>query len=147
MIRTRFEQPLRERLRALREIRDAMLQDADKGPEAERDATRAYAYAVHAIRVATEKWLDRNQELPSMALGSCLMGAALQVIQTSLLVSSNNKAERSGITGRFINHMVQRFIQEKLIVSPGEARASGKGNETGRQSGLLGPDGKTLRVQ
>jgi len=147
MTRTRLEQPLSERLRALREIRDSMLRDADQQPEEKRDATRAYAYVMHTIRVATEKWLDRNQDLPSMTLGSCLMGAAIQVMQTALLVSSNDKAERSGITGRFINHMAQRFIQEGLIMSPVEARAAQKGNEKGRSSGLVGPDGKPVRVQ
>lgn len=147
MTRTRLEQPLSERLRALREIRDGMLRDADSQPDEEREAGRAYAYAVHTIRVATEKWLDRNQDLPSLALGSCLMGAAIQVMQTALLVSSNDKAERSGITGRFINHMASRFIEEGLILSPQEARAGQKRNETGRQSGLLGPDGKPVRVQ
>jgi len=145
--RTRLEQPLSERLRALREICDAMLRDADSQPEEERDAARAYAYAVHTIRVATEKWLDRNQDLNSLTLGSCLMGAAIQVMQTALLVSTNSKSERSAILGRFINHAATRFIQEGLVMSPAEARASQGQRERGKPSGLLGPDGKPVRVQ
>lgn len=147
MTRTRLEQPLSERLRALREIRDTMLRDAAEQPEEEADAARAYAYAVHTIRVATEKWLDRNQDLPSLALGSCLMGAAIQVMQTALLVSSNDKAERSAITARFIDHVVSRFIQEGLILVPGDLKEAHRQKQAGRQSGLLGPDGKPVRVQ
>lgn len=153
MTRTRLEQPLAERLRALRDIRDAMLADANRQPEEEQAGRRAYAYAIYQIRVQVEKWLERNADtLSPVALGSSLMGAAMQVVQTALLVSTNDKFTRGEIFGRFIDHNARRMIEEGLILSPQEMRAQvaekvDRAFKDNRDGMLLGPDGRPVRVQ
>ena len=147
MTRTRIEQPLAERLRALRAIRDTMLADAEAQPEAERDATRAYAYALFAVRTALEKWIDRNKDMSSVALGSCILGAATQVVQTALLVTSNDRFDRGETFGRFIQYTASRLIEEGLILPPQEAQAQMAKKKTAGTGGILGPDGRPVRIQ
>jgi len=137
MARLRMKHALRERLKAIRELRDEGLKASDN------PAVHASVRLNYRTGQAVERWLDDHAETDSADIVNAMLASGQTMIRNALRLASKEPEQRGVILSRLMVAFIQREVDSGFIKPPAQHEIAK--NATSRS--LLGPDGKPYKVQ